>query len=229
MQWNFYKFPFDVTRDFTPVSLLAQTPFMLVAHPTLPVRSLADLVKLAKARPGELTFSAASPGSPAAMVGELFKLVAGVNLLHVPYKALPAALTDVIAGQVQLGFTVAPLAIPQANVKRLRMLATASSKRSAVVPEVPTFSELGYPSVVATGWYALIAPLATPASAVNRINGEFVKALRLPEVQQRVLTLGMDSVGSTPAQCGEHLRAEQVKWTKFIKAANIKIDTQAGL
>jgi tripartite-type tricarboxylate transporter receptor subunit TctC len=226
---NFYKFPFEVTRDFVPISLLAQTPFLLVSHPALPARTLAELVKLAKARPGELTFSAASPGSPAAMVGELFKLTAGVNLLHVPYKTLPAALIDVIAGQVQLGFTVAPIAIPHAQTKRLRMLAIASSKRSAVAPETPTFSELGYPNVVATGWYALIAPATTPAPIVNRINGAFVKALKLPDVHQRVLTLGMDSVGSTPAECGEHLRAEQVKWAKFIKDANIKIDTSLGL
>ena len=226
---NFYKFPFDVTRDFTPVSLLAQTPFMLVAHPALPARTLADLVRLAKARPGELTFSAASPGSPAAMVGELFKVTAGVNLLHVPYKALPAALVDVVAGQVQLGFTVAPLAIPQANAKRLRMIAIASSARSAVVPEVPTFTELGYANVVATGWYSLLAPNATPSAVVDRIHREFVNALKLDDVAQRVLRLGMDRVGSSPSECGEFIRAEQVKWAKFIKAANIKIDTSLGL
>lgn len=225
---NFYKMPFDILKDFTHISIVAQVPFMMVAHPGLPVRSLAELVKLAKARPGEITFSAASPGSPAALVGELFKHTAGVNLLHVPYKALPGALMDVVAGQIHLGFTVPPLAIPQLQAKRLRHLAIATQERSAVLPEIPTFGELGYGAVVATGWYGMLAPAGTPGHVVARVHAEVTRALKLPDVRTRVLGLGMDPVGSSPAETTEFIRAEQAKWARFVKAANIKIDTSAG-
>jgi tripartite-type tricarboxylate transporter receptor subunit TctC len=179
-------------------------------------------------RPDEITFSAASPGSPAALVGELFNHAAGIKLLHVPYKALPGALMDVIAGQIQLGFTVPPLAIPQLKAKRLRHLAIATGTRSGLLPEVPTFTELGYPAVVATGWYALVAPAGTPAHIVQRVYSEVARALKLPDIAPRIPQLGMEVIGSSPAECGEFIRAEQAKWAKFIKTANIRIDTSAG-
>jgi tripartite-type tricarboxylate transporter receptor subunit TctC len=224
---NFYKWPIQLTRDFSPITQLVRTPFAVVSHPLLPARSIAELVKLARSRPGEVTFGAGPAGSTLHLVGELFKQAAGIDLLHVPYKGLPAALTDIIAGQVQTGFTSPSLAMPQVDAKRLRLLALTSAQRFVALPDYPTLTELGYPTVVATGWYALLAPAATPKPVITRLHAEFTKALAVPEVRTRVLQLGLEPVASSPAECAAFLSAEVAKWASFIKSANIKIDTHS--
>lgn len=216
-----------MTRDFAPIAQLIRTPFAVVSHPSLPARSIAELVKLARSRPGEITFGAGPAGSTLHLVGELFKQAAGIDLLHVPYKGLPAALNDIIAGQVQTGFTAPSIAMPQVNAKRLRLLALTSAQRFVALPDYPTLTELGYPTVVATGWYALLAPAATPKSVITRLHAEFTKVLAVPDVRTRVVQLGLEPVASSPAECAAFLSAEVAKWASFIKSANIKIDTQS--
>jgi tripartite-type tricarboxylate transporter receptor subunit TctC len=225
---NFYKLPYDIVRDFAPVTLIAYTPFVLLVHPSLPVTSAAELIKLAKARPGALNFSASAAGSPAHMVSELFKLSAGVNLVHVPYKSLPAALTDLLAGQVQVAFTVAPLAVPQIAAKRVRALAITAPVRSTVIAGLPTFVELGMPNIVATGWYGLLAPAGTPPTVVNRLHEEIVRILNLPDVRQRVAALGLEVAGYSPRQYADFIGVELAKWARVVKDADLKIDPQGN-
>ncbi len=221
---NFYKLSYDIAKDFAPVSLIASTPWILAVNPSLPVKSVQELIKLAKARPGELNYGGPSTGSSGHLIVEMFKLMAGVNIVHVPYKTQSAQLVELIGGQVHLGMIAAPLVIPQMKARKVRGLAVTTAKRSAVVPEMPTVAESGLPGFDAPGWYGLLAPAGTPAPIIATLHGEVVKALKLPDVLTLFATLALDPVGNSPQELGDFIRVELAKWAKVVKDANIKVD-----
>ncbi len=223
---HFYKLSYDILRDFAPVSLLASTPFVLLSHPSLPVKTLEELVKLAQARPGQLNYSATSAGSTSMLTAEMFKAGARVNIVHIPYKSVAAALTDVIAGQVHLCLSVTPSALPQIQAHRVRALAVSTPKRSAVLPDVPTFAEQGLPKVSSPAWFGLVAPAKTAPAFIARMNAEVVKALRKPEVRGRILALAMEPGENTPEEFRAYMKADLAKWSQAVKDANIPIGAQ---
>ena len=195
---NFYKLPFDVARDFAPVSLIASTPWIFAANPALPVKSIPELIKLAKARPGQLDCGGPSPGSSGHLIAEMFKSMARVDVAYVPYKSQAAQLTDVIAGHVSIGLMAAPQVIPQMKANKVRALAVTTAKRSAVVPDLPTVAEAGLAGFDASGWYALMAPAGTPPTVITTLHGEVVKAVRMPDVLALFGSLALEPVGSSP-------------------------------
>jgi tripartite-type tricarboxylate transporter receptor subunit TctC len=219
---NTFEVTYDVLRDFTPVSLLATSPFILVAHPSLPVRSLDELVALAKRRPGELSYSSTSPGSSSSITAAAFKAAAHVDILHVSYKTMASALTDVIAGQVQLCMSVGPNAVAQIAAGKVRALAASTPKRSAVVPEVPTFTELGYPEVDVTAWYGILARTGTPPEIVSQLSKEIVTALHKPELRKKYLQVALEPVGNTPEQFRDFMKADLMRWQRAAKAAGLE-------
>ncbi|MFO0440625.1 MAG: tripartite tricarboxylate transporter substrate binding protein [Betaproteobacteria bacterium] len=219
----FSKMNYDSERDFAAVAQVAAAPFILVVHPTLPVKSVKELVALARARPGQLNYASASTGGMPHLAGELFNLMAGVKMVHVPYKGAAPATTDLLAGQVQLMFNNMLSAMPQVKAGRLRALAVTSTRRSNALPELPAIAET-LPGYEASGWYGLLAPAATPREAVARINSETSRIMKLPEVAQRLAGDGVEAVGTTPGQFAAYLRAEIEKWGRIVKTAGIKAD-----
>ncbi|HZQ61724.1 MAG TPA: tripartite tricarboxylate transporter substrate binding protein [Casimicrobiaceae bacterium] len=218
------KLPYDSLKDLAPVIHLAAAPVLLVVHPSVPAKTLKELVALAKAKPGSLSYASGGNGASTHLAGELFKMVAGVDIVHVPYKGTGPAIADVVAGQVQMNF--AGISSGRAFVEsgRLRALAVTGDKRNPAMPDVPTFTEAGFPGVDAGTNWGLFAPAGTPAPIIARLNAEFNRALRLPDVQSRITDLGYDAVGGTPEQWAAAERAEIEKWAKVVKAAHIKID-----
>ena len=223
---NFYKVSYDVANDFAPISLVASTPWILAVNRSLPVKSVQELIKLAKARPGDLNYGGPAAGSSGHLIFEMFKFMARVNIMHVPYKTQAAQLTELIGGQVQIGIIAAPLAIPQMKANRIRGLAVTTAKRSTVVPDLPTIAESGVPGFDAPGWYGLLAPAGTPAPVIATLHGEVVKAVKLPDVLERFAALALEPVGNSPQEFGDYIRGELAKWARLVKDANIKVDTQ---
>jgi tripartite-type tricarboxylate transporter receptor subunit TctC len=216
------KLPYDAVNDFAPITLLATAPSLLIVHPSLPVKTVRDLIVLAKAKPGSLNYASAGIGTPPHLAGELFKVMTGVSLVHVPYKGGGPALTDLLAGQVELYFSGISSALQLAKDGKVRPIAVTSLKRTAVAPELPTFAEAGVPGYEVGNWYAVVVPARTPAPVIARLNGELVKATHNPEIKRRFLELGADPVGSTPEELTKYQRAEIEKWAKVIKSAGIK-------
>jgi tripartite-type tricarboxylate transporter receptor subunit TctC len=216
-----YKVNYDAARDFAPVTLIATSPLLIVVHPSLPVRSVKDLIALAKSRPGQLTFGAASGGTPH-MAGELFKLVAGVDMLFVPYKGEGPAIADAMGGQISLVFSNLPVALPQARGGRLLGIAVTSPQRVSTAPEIPTVSESGLPGFEAATWFGLFAPAATPRDIVTKLNAESVSALNVPEVKDRMAGQGLFVVANTPEQFSAFLKTEIPRWAKVVKDAGVK-------
>ncbi len=220
----FYKLSYDVAKDFAPVSLVATTPWILAVNPSLPVKSVRELIKLARARPGELNYGGPSAGSSGHLIAEMFKFMAKVNIVHVPYKTQAAQLIELIGGHVSIGLMAAPVVIPQMKTHKVRGLAVTTAKRSAVVPELPTIAESGLPEFDAPGWYGLLAPAGTPATIIATLHGEVVKALKLPDVLALFASIALEPVGSSPQELGEFVRVELAKWAKVVRDANIKVD-----
>lgn len=218
---NTFDVDYDILRDFDPVSLLATTPFILVAHPSLPVHSLADLIKLAKKRPGELNYSSTSPGSSSSLTAAAFKASAHINIVHISYRNMSSALIDVIAGQVQLCMSVGASAVAQIRAHKVRALAVSTPKRSAVLPNVPTFTELGYPEVNVTAWYGFLARAGTPPAVLSRLSGEIIKAVHDPELRKKYLQVALEPVGDTPEKFRAFMKADLVRWQKAAKAAHL--------
>ncbi len=215
------KLNYDTTRDFAPVTQIAVSPLLIVIHPSLPVKSVKELIALAKARPGQLTFGAASGGTPH-MAGELFKLVAGVDMLFVPYKGEGPAIADAIGGQISMVFSNLPVALPQAQGGRLRALAVTSPQRVATAPQIPTAAESGLPGYEAATWFGLFAPAATPREVVAKLNAESASALNAPEVKERMAAQGLFVVANTSEQFANFLKTEIPRWAKVVKDAGIK-------
>ena len=218
------KLPYDVLRDFAPVSLVATTPLILAVHPSQPVTTVAELIALAKAKPGELFFPSAGTGDAPHLAAELFNIVAGVKLVHVPYKGAAIGISDLVAGRLALMFGTSPTTLPHVRSGRLRAIAVTGRARSAVMPELPTLAESGLPGYEAGSWYGVLAPARTPPAVILKLSTEFAAALALPDVREKLKAQGVDPVGNTPEQFAVYVRQEIVKWAKVMQAANVKAD-----
>jgi tripartite-type tricarboxylate transporter receptor subunit TctC len=216
------KLPFDVEKDFAPISLAAMIPQILVVHPSVPANSVKELIALAKANPGKLNYASVGTGSPGHIAGELFKLKTGVDIVHIPYKGGGPAVVDTIGGQVQLLFVSMPAAWQHVKAGKLKAIAVTSAKRSVAAPDVPTIAESGVPDYVVDSWYGALAPAKTPPAAVARLNAAFVKVLEDPQVRERLLAQGAEAAPSTPAEFDRLIRDELQKWDFVIRTAKIK-------
>ena len=221
---SLYKVPFDMEKDFAPVTLAASTPFILAVHPSVQAKSVAELIQLAKAKPGVLNYGTGGSGTPPHLGTELFKTMTGVNMVHVPYKTVAAAITELIAGQVQVMFTVAPSGLPQVRAGRIRGLAVSTLKRSAFAPELPTVAESGLPGFDVTAWNGILAPARTPKPVVAKFHDGVINALKMPDVLQRLEGLGFEPVGNTPEEFAQFVRVEIARWAKVIRTANVKAE-----
>lgn len=218
------KLPFDFERDLAPVSLMATIPFLLVAHPSLPARSLPDLLSLARARPGALNYASGGTGTTSHLAGEMFKKMAGIEIVHVPYKGVAAAVVDLLGGQVQLMFAIMQSALPHVHAGRLRALGVTGAKRSAAAPEIPTIAEAGVPGYEFVSWNAVHVPAATPRPLIGAIQRELVRVLALPDVRERMFKLGMEAAGSTPEELGALVASDIAKWGKVIREGGVRVE-----
>ena len=216
------KTPYDTLKDFTPISLAAQAPYILLVHPSLPVTSVKELIALAKQRAGKLNYASGGNGTGIHLAGELFKLTAGVNIVHVPYKGAGPGMTALLANEVDMMFNGITPAIPHVKSGKLRGLAVGGTKRSPLLPELPTVSEASGLAFNTTGWYGVLAPPKMPRAMVATLHGATLKALASPSLKDTFSKLGVEAVGSTPDEFGKFLREEWVKWQKVIKAAGLK-------
>jgi tripartite-type tricarboxylate transporter receptor subunit TctC len=214
--------PYDTHRDLLPITLVASAPLMLVVHPSMPAKSVKELIAYAKANPGKLNFASGGPGTTPHLAGELLKSMAGIDMTHVPYKGGGPALTDLVAGQIQLMLENIPSTLPHVKADRLRALAVTGLTRSALVPHLPTLDEAGLKGYEIVGWNGLFAPAGTPQNVVARIHAETVKGLAKPEVKERLATLGAEGVGSSPAEFAKFFAAEISKWAAAVKQAGLK-------
>ena len=215
------KLPFDPIRDFAAVSSLAKSDIILVVNPTVPARSVRDLVALAKSRPGKLNYASSGTGGSLHLAGELLKMTAGIDMVHVPYKGAALALTDVIGGHVDSMFIAAPGAMPQIKAGKVRVLATASARRAPVLPETPTFAEAGFADVQVDSRYGLIGPAAIPPGVLARLQALVARVLAAPEVRERYTSLGLDPAPSTSQEYAAYLRDDVVRWRKVVASAKL--------
>jgi tripartite-type tricarboxylate transporter receptor subunit TctC len=218
------KLPYDPVKDFAPVTQIASSPNVLTAHPSVPAKSLKELVALAKAKPGEVSFASTGVASVGHLTGELLNSLAGMKMTHVPYKGGGQAIIDLLGGHVQVMFSGFSAAMPHIKSGRIRALAVTGAMRSPALPEVPTLAEQGFPGVEATAWYGVLAPAGTPQAVIARLHDEFVKVLNLPDVVRKLDGLGFEIVGSTPEAFGAYINSETVKWAKVVKASGAKAD-----
>ena len=216
--------PYDVARDFAPVTVIAAVPNILVVNPAVPAQSLAELIAYAKANPGRLNFSSPGAGSGAHLAGELLKSSAGIDAVHVPYNGIAPATTAVVAGDVQMMFAGAPAALPQVSAGKVRALAVASPKRIAAAPALPTLDESGLPGFDVTSWYGIVVPAGTPPAIVERLQREIATALDRPDVRAKLAGLGAEPIGNSPGEFGAMIKSETIKWSKIVKDANIKAE-----
>jgi tripartite-type tricarboxylate transporter receptor subunit TctC len=221
---NLYKVSYDTLRDFVPVSEASATLNMVVVHNSVPAKSVKELVALAKAQPGVLSYASGGNGSASHLPAELFKSMAGVNILHVPYKGVSAAIPDLVGGRVTMSFIPTSPVLALVREGKLRALAVTSSTRLQAIPDLPTVAESGYPGYEFTAWQGLLAPAGTPPEIIGRLNLESIKALALPDIRARFATLGMEPVGNTPAEFAAVIKSDLAKWAKVIKEASIKPD-----
>jgi tripartite-type tricarboxylate transporter receptor subunit TctC len=220
----FNKLPYDPARDFTPIGLAALSTNLLVSHPSLPVKSVKELVAFARARPGQVNYASGGIGAVGHLAAELLATTAGIRIQHIPYKGNGAAIADVLGGQVPLIFSAPGAVIGHVRAGRLRGLATASPRRPPGLEELPTFAEAGFPGVEASGWFAIFGPAGIPRPIIERLNADINRVLKLPDVHTRLTNAGYDPVTSTPEALAEYLRAELVKWGKVVKASGAKAE-----
>ncbi len=218
------KLPFDPVKDFAAVTLVASTPQVLVCNPSLPIKSVGDLIEMARDKPGQLNLAFGGTGSGAHLAGELLKMMANIKLTHVPYKGGALAMTDLISGQVQLLFYSLPGAMPQIKAGKIRAVAVTSIKRAGAAPEIPTVAESGIAGYEVTTYIGLLAPAATPKRIVGKLNAEVLQALHSPDVAQAISRQGLDLLGSTQADFEKHLKSDLAKWSKVIRAADLHPD-----
>jgi len=217
------KLPFDPIKGFTPVALVARAPFMLVVHPSVPAKSVKELVALAKANPGKLDYASAGQGTAVHLAVELFNSMAGITMTHIPYKGSGLALIDLLAGQVQLTFGNVLSSRGYVKSGRLRALAVSSAKRSAVLPGLPTVSESGVPGYDTASWYGYLAPAGTPQPIVQRLNAEIINAIKSADMSERLATDGAEPAGGTPDDFGQYIAKEIARWRKVVKEAGIHV------
>jgi tripartite-type tricarboxylate transporter receptor subunit TctC len=215
---------YDTLRDFAPISLVSIGPFLLITHPSVPARTVKELIALARAEPGKLNYASAGNGAANHLAMELFKSMAGVNITHVPYKGAPQAVTDLIGGSVNLMFNSIPPVLQHIKTGRLRLLGVASAKRSPQLPDVPTISEAGVPGYEAITWFGLLAPAKTPKAIIVRLNDVMVKVVHAPDLKSQLEIQGYDPVGSSPEEFAAFIRAESEKYAKVVKFSGAKVD-----
>jgi tripartite-type tricarboxylate transporter receptor subunit TctC len=220
----FKHMPYDVATAFSPITQYNTVTNVLVVSPTLPVKSVKELIAYGKANPGKLSFASAGAGGTIHLAGEMFKSMAGIEMVHIVYKASPFAHVDLFSGQVHLMFDGLPPALPHIRSGKLRALAVATEKRSQVLPELPTVAEAGLPGYNVQGWNGLAGPAGMPRSIVTRLNRETVRVLNMPEVRERLLGLGAETVGNSPDEFAAHMKAERALWGKFIKQIGLQLD-----
>ncbi|MFO0441138.1 MAG: tripartite tricarboxylate transporter substrate binding protein [Betaproteobacteria bacterium] len=218
------KLPYDPVKDFEPIMMLANGAYLLVAHPSLPAKTMKDVIAIAKKRPGEILYASSGNGSGAHLATELLNTMTGIRLVHVPYQGGGPALVDTISGQTQLLFATPIASTGHIQAGRLRAIAVSTTKRVSSMPQVPTVSESGVPGFDAGVWYAMLAPRGTPRDIVNRLNEEFRKVLADPGIREFLTKSGVDPEGGTPEELAKYLRSEITKWARVIKEANIRMD-----
>ena len=218
------RLPYDAQKDFTPVALLAVSPFILVAHPSLPVRSMAELVALAKARPGSLAFCSAGNGTVPHLAGELFKLRAGIDLVHIPYKGGGPAIVDLVAGQTQLMFATPVEVAQHVTTGRLKVLAATAPQRLAAFPQVPTMLESGFANYDIRSWFGVIAPAGTPASVISKIAAELARSVENADIRERLAAQGAEILVKTGEDFAAFIRADIARWSEVVKASGAKIE-----
>jgi tripartite-type tricarboxylate transporter receptor subunit TctC len=216
------KLPYDTVRDFAPISLLLSGPTLLVAHPSLPAKNARELIALAKSKPGTLTFASAGHGTPPHMAGELFKSMARIDVVHIPYKGNGPAYTDLMAGQVSLMFPNIATAIQYVKGGRMRALGVGSRQRSAIAPEIPTIAESGLPGYEMGSWFGLLAPAGTPITIVTRLQQEIARIFKQADVREKLFAQGVEPVGGTPQEFTAFLNVEFAQWAKVIKSSGLK-------
>lgn len=218
------KLPFDVERDFAPISLVALSPQILVAHPSMPANNIRELIALAKAEPGKLNFASVGTGSPGHIAGELFKLKTGVDMVHVPYKGGGPAVADTLGGQVQLLFVTLPAAMQHVKAGRLKALAVTSDRRSLAAPDIPTIAESGVPDCIVNSWYGALAPAKTPPAIIAKLQAAFAKVLAMPEVKDKLFAQGAEAAPSSSADFEKRIHDELKQWDYVIREAKIKAE-----
>ena len=218
------RLPYDPNRDFEPVALIASVPLILAVHPSLPVRSVKDLIALAKRRPGQIDYSSGGNGTPPHLAAELFKTLAKVNMLHVPYKGGPPAITALVSGEVSVMFANTLPAVPHIKSGRLKALAVTSQRRSGAFPELPSVAEAAIPTYSAVQWYGVLAPAGTPRAIIQRLNREIREVLRVDEVREPLLAEGAELVDATPEQFREFIKQEAEKWGTVVRRSGAQID-----
>jgi tripartite-type tricarboxylate transporter receptor subunit TctC len=218
------KLAYDPVKDFAPVSLVATVPNVMVTNPSVPANTLSEFIALAKKKPGAMNFGSGGNGTSNHLAGELFNIVAGVRLVHVPYKGVNLAMNDVMSGEVQLVVIGIPAAAPHIKAGKLRALAVIDSKRAAALPEVPTVAQAGLSDFDVTTWYGVLAPAGTPRAIVTRLNAEIVAVMQSPEMKERLATMATEPMSSTPEEFADLIRREIVKWGKVVRTAGLKAD-----
>ena len=215
--------PYDPLRDFSAVTLVGSVPNVLVLHPSVPAKTVKEFIAVAKARPGKLNFASTGNGTSQHLSAELFKFMAGLDMVHIPYKGTAPALTELVAGQVDLAFENMPALIPHIQAGRLRALAVTTTKRSAVMPELPTIAEAALPGYDASVWFGVFAPVGTPRPVIDRLHGEILKALQTQDLKSRMVAMGTDVSGMGPDDFSAYVRKEIPKWANLVKAAGVKV------
>ena len=218
------KLPFDFASDLAPIAAVASVPNLLVVHPSLPVRSVQDLINVAKAKPGEILYGSSGNGTGPHLSGELFNLMAHVKLVHIPYKGSPQAMTDLLGGRVMAMFSPASTALPHIKAGTLRALAASSARRTSVAPDLPTVAESGLPGFETSVWFGLLAPAATPRDIIERLNKEVARAIGDGEVKKQFATQGIDAMGGTPEHFATYIREETAKWARVVQVSGARLD-----
>lgn len=218
------KLSYDPLKDFEAVSLIASAPLLVVVHPSLPVRNVKDLIAIAKAKPGQVNYASNGAGGSSHLAVELFQMMAGVKLVHVPYKGLAPALSDLLSGEVQVMFSSAVAMMPQVKAGRLRAIAMTGARRSPAIPNIPTVAESGLPGYETGSWYGVVVPAGTPRAAVDRLSREIQAIVKSPEFTSKLNEEAVIAVGSTPEAFERHIRSELARWAKVIKSAKIELE-----
>ena len=219
-----FKVAYNPSRDFAPITLLGSQPHLMVVHPSLPANSVREFVNLAKEKSLKLNYGSSGTGGPAHLGGELFKIVAGIDMLHIPYKGTGPAVIDLVGGQLQVGLLSLASSMPHVKSGRLKALAVTSPKRAIVAPELPTIAESGYPGFEVRSWYGLLAPTGTPKTIIDKLSSQIAAVLRQPEVIAKLASDGAEPGGDTPAEFAAYIKSEAERWGKVVKTAGIRAD-----
>lgn len=218
------KLPFDSITDFAPITLVARVPQILLVHPAVPTRSVAEFVALAKAKPGQINYASAGTGSSTHLAMELFTDMTGISLTHVPYKGTSPGMTDLLAGHVQAMWDAIPPSLPHIKSGRVRALAVVNSRRFPSLPDVPTMAEAGLPNYTFASWFGMVAPARTPSAIIDKLNREIVRIVQLPDFRERLIGLGVESAGTTSQEFGQHLKKEIAQWSAVVRKLKLRAD-----